>query len=81
MKSTITSPKSFFGYQLGADREMARWDEIVRYFDLLGSESDRVRTIHMGPSTEGNPFLEVIITSPAHQHDAGRSARPVAGRN
>ena len=64
MKSTITSPKSFFGYQLGADREMARWDEIVRYFDLLGSESDRVRTIHMGPSTEGNPFLEVIITSP-----------------
>ena len=60
----ITSPEQFFGYPLGTDRTMARWDEIVKYFDLLDQESDRVRTINMGPSTEGNPFLEVIITSP-----------------
>ncbi len=64
MQHSITSPDQFFGYHLGADREMARWDEIVRYFEQLGKESDRVRTINMGPSTEGNPFLEVIITSP-----------------
>ena len=64
MRQTITSPEQFFGYPLGTDRKMARWDEIVKYFDLLDQESDRIRTINMGPSTEGNPFLEVIITSP-----------------
>lgn len=64
MQHSITSPDQFFGYHLGADREMARWDRIVEYFQLLDEESDRIRTINMGPSTEGNPFLEVIITSP-----------------
>ena len=64
MKRSITSPDEFFGYHLGDDRQMARWDEIVRYFERLDEESDRIRTINMGPSTEGNPFLEVIITSP-----------------
>ena len=51
MRQTITSPEQFFGYPLGTDRTMARWDEIVKYFDLLDQESDRVRTINMGPST------------------------------
>ena len=64
MKKTITSPESFFGFTLGADRQMARWNQIADYFELLDKESDRIQTINRGPSTEGNPFLEVIITSP-----------------
>ena len=62
MKS-ITSPESFFGYPLGSDYKIARWDKIVEYYRLLDRESGRIQVIDMGPSTEGNPFLEVIITS------------------
>ena len=62
--SKITAPEEFFGFALGSDRKMARWDKIVEYFNLLDSQSDRIQVINMGPSTEGNPFLEVIITSP-----------------
>jgi hypothetical protein len=59
----VTSPEDFFGFQLGSDRKMARWDKIVDYYYLLEGESNKLKVINMGPSTEGNPFLVVIITS------------------
>ena len=64
---SITQPDKFFGFQLGADRKMARWDKIVEYFHLMEKESGgRMRVINMGPTSEGNPFLMAIITSPAN---------------
>jgi len=63
---TITSPREFFGYELGSDRKIARWDRIVDYFGRLERESDRIKVVPMGPSTEGHPFLLVIISAPAN---------------
>lgn len=60
----ITPPEAFFGFQLGSDRKIARWDKIVQYFELLQKESPRIKVINMGPTTMGNPFLLVIISSP-----------------
>ncbi len=60
----ITPPKDFFGFQMGADRKIACWDKIVDYFMLLEKESQKIKVINMGPSTMGNPFLLVIISSP-----------------
>ena len=60
----VTSPKDFFGFELGSDRKIARWDKIVDYFKLLESESRKIKVVNMGPSTEGNPFLLVIISAP-----------------
>lgn len=59
----ITSPEKFFGFQLGSDRNIARWDKIIDYYYLIEKESDKLKVIDMGPSTEGNPFLVVIISS------------------
>ena len=28
----ITSPEEFFGFQMGSDRKIARWDKIIDYF-------------------------------------------------
>ena len=63
MNNQVTTPETFFGFQLGSDRKMARWDGIVDYFRLLEGQSDRMQVIDMGPSTEGNPFLLAIISS------------------
>lgn len=60
----VTSPFEFFGFQLGSDKEIARWDKIVDYYYLLEKESGKLKVIDMGPSTMGNPFLLVIISSP-----------------
>ena len=59
----VTSPKEFFGFELGSDRKIARWDKIVDYYMLLEKESDKIKVLNMGPSTMGNPFLVVIISS------------------
>ena len=62
----VTSPGEFFGFELGADRKIARWDKIVDYFGILEKESGKLKVVHMGPSTEGNPFLLVIVSAPAN---------------
>lgn len=59
----ITPPKDFFGFEMGADRELARWDKIVEYFEYLDDQSDRMQVVDLGPSTEGHPYLLVIISS------------------
>ncbi len=64
LSQNITSPEDFFGFQMGADRKLARWDKIVDYFNLVERESDRIKVYNMGPSSEGHPFLIVLITSP-----------------
>jgi len=70
----VTAPADFFGHELGADRQLARWDRIVEYFELLESESDRLQVVDLGPSTEGNPFLLVIISSPGNLANMDRIA-------
>jgi hypothetical protein len=60
----VTSPEEFFGFQMGSDRHIARWDRIVAYFSELEAQSDRILVTDMGPSTEGHPFLLAIISSP-----------------
>ena len=59
----IETPESFFGFEMGADRELARWDRIVEYFEYLDEQSDRIQVQNLGPSTEGYPYLLIIITS------------------
>ncbi len=61
--SGITSPEEFFGHRLGADQKIARWEKIVEYFNLLQSESPLIKVYDKGPTTEGNPFLAVFISS------------------
>src|ERR1700685_3109042 len=63
----ITTPEKFFVFQLGADKKMARWDKIVEYYGVLEKQSGgRMKVTNMGPTSEGNPFLMVIISSPAN---------------
>ena len=62
-QAPITSPEEFFGFELGSDRKIARWDAVVEYFGLLEKQSGRIQVTDMGPSTEGHPFLLVIISS------------------
>jgi hypothetical protein len=63
MSRKVSSPEEFFGFQMGSDRKIARWNQIVQYFTLLETQSDAIKVIDLGPSTEGNPFLLVVISS------------------
>ena len=63
---TIPTPEQFFGFQMGADRKLAHWDDLVRYYTLLGESSRRLRVVNMGPTTMGHPFLALYVSSPAN---------------
>jgi hypothetical protein len=63
MSREVPSPEEFFGHQMGAERKLARWDRIVEYFWAL-SKSPCVRVTELGKSTEGNPFLLAVVSSP-----------------
>ena len=61
---TIPTPEQHYGFQMGADGELAHWDKIVEYFNLLSDRSDRILVQNLGESTLGNPFLLAIFSSP-----------------
>lgn len=61
--AAIQSPEQYFGFRIGADKKLARWDKIVDYFQKLAAESDRVRFRNLGPTTNGNPFIMLEISS------------------
>jgi hypothetical protein len=64
-QNQVTSPEKFFGYQLGSDKKIARWDKLIEYYRLLEKEGGgKLKVIDMGPTTMNNPFLLVIISSP-----------------
>jgi hypothetical protein len=60
----IPTPEKFFGHKMGEEKKLARWDRIVEYMQLVGKESDRVAVQEAGKSTNGHPFLLMIISSP-----------------
>jgi hypothetical protein len=62
---TLPSPEQFFGFEMGADRRMARWDRMVDYYRAL-EPSGRIRIVDMGPTEMGNPFLALFVSSPAN---------------
>ena len=60
----IPTPQQFFGFAIGADKKLARYDKIVDYLDTVAAQSDRVRVRKLGPTTLGNPFVLLEISSP-----------------
>jgi hypothetical protein len=49
---------------MGAEGELAGWDRMVDYFELIGEGSDRVLVENLGPTTNGNPYLLLTISAP-----------------
>jgi len=62
--AAIQSPEAFFGFRMGADRELADWPSLQRYVETVAAASDRVDLVDAGPSTEGRRLIAAIVTAP-----------------
>ncbi|MBN2345021.1 MAG: hypothetical protein JXO51_01440 [Candidatus Aminicenantes bacterium] len=62
----LQTPDQFLGFKLGGDRNLARYDRIQSYFELLGKESPRVRTVVLGKTTLGNDLFMAVISDEAN---------------
>lgn len=59
----IPTPEQYFGFRMGTDRKLARYDKIIEYFQLVAGQSDRVRFHNLGPTTQNHPFALLEISS------------------
>ena len=53
----IPSPEGSLGFQVGADRKLADWQQIVSYFRELEQNSDRVVVQELGRTSQDNPYI------------------------
>ncbi len=61
---TIPSPRDYLGFDIGEDRRLASWPQIVEYFRKLDEVSERMSVVELGRSTEGRPFIMALISAP-----------------
>ncbi len=64
----ITSPEAFLGFELGADYQLANYQELMAYWERLDQESDRMmlRSIDRRGTA----------AAPGHPHRTGEPRRP-----
>ncbi|MGH7677393.1 MAG: M14 family metallopeptidase, partial [Gemmatimonadaceae bacterium] len=60
----VTSPKEFFGHNIGDDYFLANYDQFTAFWQKLDAESDRMRVVEIGKTAEGRPQLAAIVTAP-----------------
>jgi hypothetical protein len=60
----VPAPDQFFGFKIGADGELARYPQVLEYFQLLAKNTDRVKFEVIGKTTMGNDYALVKISSP-----------------
>jgi len=62
-QAAVQTPEQYFGFRIGADKKLVRWDKIVEYMQAVANGTDRVRFRNLGPTTLGNPFIMVEVSS------------------
>ena len=60
----VPSTKEVLGFPVGADFKLADYPMMLRYFELLDEASDRVVLTRIGTTTEDQPIIMAIISSP-----------------
>ena len=71
----VTTPRAFFGYEIGQDYKLTPWQTqeltgeglrkgIVDYAHELQRTSDRVRVFEYGQTEMGKPMILTVVTSP-----------------
>jgi len=58
------SPEQFFGFKMGAEKQLAGWTRIVEYLRALDKASDRLLVQDAGTTTLGRPYLLAILSTP-----------------
>ena len=75
MIEAVTTPKEFFGFNIGDDYCLANYQQLKGYWEKLQRESDRIKLVNIGTTEEGRPQLAAIVTSPANHRERDRYQR------
>lgn len=68
----LPTPSEFLGFEVGADRTLADYHQIVSYFERLAAGSPRMQLEKIGVTTNGNDFMLAMISTPENLRDRER---------
>ncbi|MCC7229623.1 MAG: hypothetical protein IT203_04455, partial [Fimbriimonadaceae bacterium] len=71
-QAKVTSPKQFFGHDVGDDYYLSNYQQFSDYWRKLDKESDRMTVQVIGKTEEGRDQLMAIVTSPENQKKLAR---------
>ena len=66
---SLQTPDQFLGFRLGSDRNLAHYNQIKAYFELLAKGSPRVRTVTLGKTTMGNDLFMAVLSDESNLND------------
>jgi len=69
---TIPTPASVLGYEVGADFELANYEQSLEYFQRLAAASDRVELQEIGTTSFGRPWYIALVSSAENLRNAER---------
>jgi len=65
-QSALPTPASVLGFEPGADKKLANYEQIVDYYKKVDAASDRVRMFEAGKSTQGRTYTFALVSSKAN---------------
>ena len=65
-QSGAPTPTEVLGIPVGADRTLADWPQILRYFTTLSQRNPSVKIDTIGTTTQGKPMIVAAISTPAN---------------
>jgi hypothetical protein len=68
----VPTPSKFLGFDVGADRKLADYRQIVSYFRAVAAASPRVKIESLGKTTKGEDFILAIVSSEANMRNLER---------
>jgi hypothetical protein len=60
----VPTPRAHFGFEIGAEGELANWHELSSYYARVAEASPRVTIDTLGLASLGEPLVQLIVTSP-----------------
>jgi hypothetical protein len=69
---TVTSPKEYFGFDMGEDYCLANYKQMVSYWKKIEGQTDRMKVVSIGKTEDGRDQLMAIVTSPANHKKLDR---------
>ena len=71
-QAKVTTPREFFGHDVGDDYYLSNYTQFTDYWRLLDKQSDRITVQSIGKTAEGRDQLMAIVTSPANQRQLNK---------
>ena len=68
----LTSPREFFGHEIGADYVLPNYSRFTEYWTRLAGETDRMVLDTIGRTAEGRVQLMAIVSSPENLRNRER---------